>query len=74
MKLLIEISEEKYNTIKNNMYCGIYDKDIYNAIKKGAPITDGGICDLCKCQEMGTIAVCFHCMAELKGDVESEDE
>ena len=67
MKLLIEISEKKYNMIKNDkIYCGIYDKEIYNAIANGTLITDGGICDLCKRQEMGTIAVCFHCMAELK--------
>lgn len=45
MKLLIEIPDEKYNCIINKMYCGIYDKDIYNAIANGTPITDDVICD-----------------------------
>lgn len=40
MKILIEIPDKKYNCIINKMYCGIYDKDIYNAIENGTPLKD----------------------------------
>lgn len=38
MKLIIDIPEEKLNIIKNKMYCGIYDADVYKAIVNGTPI------------------------------------
>lgn len=38
MNIMIKIAEEKYNAIMNKMYCGIYDKDIYNAIINGIEI------------------------------------
>lgn len=39
-KLVIEITEEKLSIIKNKMYCGIYDSDLYKAIANGTPLTD----------------------------------
>ena len=41
MQLIIDIPEEKYNTIKNKMYCGIYDVDVYEAIINGTPLPKG---------------------------------
>ena len=67
MKLLIEIPDCVYEHAKENSEDSIDESKAMRAIEKGVPITDGGICDVCKRQEMGTIAVCFHCMAELKG-------
>ena len=40
MKLIIEIPEEKLNIIKNKMYCGIYDPDLYKAIADATPLDD----------------------------------
>ena len=63
MKLLIEIPEKTYHMINDNFY-DYGDMNII--IQNGIPIKNGGICDLCKNQELGTIAVCFHCTASLK--------
>jgi len=41
MQLIIDIPEEKYNTIKNKMYCGIYDVGVYEAIINGTPLPKG---------------------------------
>lgn len=41
IELVIKISEEKYNMIKNKMYCGIYDAEIYKAITSGTPLPKG---------------------------------
>lgn len=38
IELVIKIPEEKYNMIKNKMYCGIYDAEVYNAIDNGKPL------------------------------------
>ena len=38
MQIVIKISEEKLNIIKNKMYCGIYDPDLYEAIANGTPL------------------------------------
>lgn len=40
MQILIEISEEKYNTIKNKMYCDIYDAEVYESIANGTPLDE----------------------------------
>lgn len=40
MQILIEIPEEKYNTIKNKMYCGIYDAEVYESIVNGIPLDE----------------------------------
>lgn len=40
MKLIINIPEEKLNIIKNKMYCGIYDSDLYKTIANGISIPD----------------------------------
>jgi hypothetical protein len=40
VKLIIEIPREKLNIIKNKMYCGIYDPDLYKAIADGTPLDD----------------------------------
>jgi len=41
IELVIKIPEEKLNIIKNKMYCGIYDPDLYNAIANGIPLPKG---------------------------------
>lgn len=66
MKILIEIPDHVYEHAKDITEDSIDETTAMRAIANGIPITDGGICDLCKRQEMGTLAVCFHCMAELK--------
>lgn len=40
IELVIRLPEEKYNIIKNKMYCGIYDPDLYKAIANGTPLDD----------------------------------
>ena len=67
MRLLIEIPEHVYEHAIETTEDSLDETTAMRAIANGTPITDSGICDLCKRQEMGTIAVCFHCMAELKG-------
>ena len=39
--LVIKIPEEKLSIIKNKMYCGIYDPDLYKAIENGIVIPKG---------------------------------
>ena len=41
IELVIKISEEKYNMIKNKMYCGIYDAEVYKAIASGTLLFEG---------------------------------
>jgi len=41
IELVIKIPEEKLNIIKNKMYCGIYDPDLYKAIRNGSPLPKG---------------------------------
>ncbi len=41
IELVIKISEEKFSIIKNKMYCGIYDPDLYTAIENGTPLPKG---------------------------------
>ena len=41
IELVIKMPEEKFSIIKNKMYCGIYDPDLYNAIKNGTPLPKG---------------------------------
>lgn len=40
-ELVIKISEEKLSIIKNKMYCGIYDAELYKAIANGTPLPKG---------------------------------
>jgi hypothetical protein len=40
MKLIIDIDKEKFSIIKNKMYCGIYDSDLYKAIENGISFPD----------------------------------
>lgn len=42
MQIVIDIPEEKYNTIKNKLYCGIYDAEVYESIANGTPL-DGAL-------------------------------
>lgn len=67
MKLLIEIPDYVYEHALEHSEDSNDKTKVIRSIEVGKPITDGGICDVCKRQEMGTIAVCFHCMAELMG-------
>lgn len=63
MKLLIEIPDKTYDKIIDNSY----DYGALNIIiQNGKPIKEDGICDFCKIKELGLMAVCFHCNAELK--------
>lgn len=41
MQIVIDISEEKLRLIKDKMYCGIYDAEVYKAIINGTPIPKG---------------------------------
>lgn len=41
IELVIKMPEEKYNMIKNKMYCGIYDAEVYTAIANGTLLTKG---------------------------------
>lgn len=41
VELVIKIPEEKLKIIKNKMYCGIYDPDLYKAIDNGTPLPKG---------------------------------
>lgn len=41
MQIVIDIPEEKYNMIKNKMYCGIYDTEVYEAISNGTILLKG---------------------------------
>lgn len=40
-ELVIKITEEKLSIIKNKMYCGIYDPDLYKAIENGIVLPKG---------------------------------
>lgn len=60
MKMLIELSEEIKDIIDRNGTNEIVIEALWQAVKKGTPIKDGGICDICKQQELGTLAICFH--------------
>lgn len=66
MKILIEITDDCYEHAKEATEDSRDEYEAMRAIEYGIPIKDGGLCDLCKCQEMGMMAVCFHCNAELK--------
>lgn len=66
MKILIEIPEHVYEHAKETSEDSIDETTAMRAIAHGIPIMDGGICDLCKNQDLGTMAVCFHCTATLK--------
>ena len=46
VQLIIKLPEKKLNIIKNKMYCGIYDPDIYKAIENGTPLTVDVLADL----------------------------
>ena len=41
IELVIKIPEEKLSMIKNEMYCGIYDAELYKAIENGTPLPKG---------------------------------
>jgi len=41
MQIVIDISEEKYDTIKNKTYCGIYDAEVYKSIANGILLPKG---------------------------------
>lgn len=41
IELVIKISEEKLSMIKNKMYCGIYDAELYKAIENGIKLPKG---------------------------------
>lgn len=41
IELVIKISEEKLSMIKNEMYCGIYDVELYKAIENGIKLPKG---------------------------------
>ena len=41
IELVIKLDEEKFNILKNKMYCGIYDADLYKAIANGTPLPKG---------------------------------
>ena len=41
MQIVIDITEEKFNMLKNEMYCGIYDAELYKAIENGTPLPKG---------------------------------
>jgi len=41
IELVIKIPEEKFSIIRNKMYCGIYDSDLYKAIANGTPLPKG---------------------------------
>ena len=66
MKFLIEIDNDIYEHAKDLTEDSYDEFAAMRAIANGTPIKDGGICDICKCQELGMMAVCFHCNAELK--------
>lgn len=69
MKILIEIPETVYVHAKETSEDSNDEFNAMRAIANGLPITDDGICDLCKCQTLGFMAVCYHCSAELKEDL-----
>lgn len=66
MKLLIEIADDVYEHAKETSEDSYDEFTAMRAIENGMPIKDGGICDLCKLQELGSMAICFHCEAILK--------
>ncbi len=41
IELVIKIPEEKLSIIKNKMYCGIYDLNLYNAVANGTQLPKG---------------------------------
>lgn len=67
MKLLIEIPEHIYEHAIESSEDSIDETTAMRAIANGTQITEDGICDLCKYQTLGFMAVCYHCCAELKG-------
>ena len=66
MKLLIEIPTYIYEHAIEGSEDSNDEFNAFRAIANGTPINDGGICDLCKMQNLGMMAICFHCCAELK--------
>lgn len=69
MKILIEIPEHIHEHAIEQSEDSRDEFDAIRAIANGTPIKEGGLCDLCKCQDLGMLAVCFHCNAELKNEV-----
>lgn len=53
IELVIKISEEVYNSIQDNDYCGISNSDMYNAIINGIPLPN---CKDCKYFEYDSVA------------------
>ena len=41
IELVIKIPKEKYNMIKNKMYCAIYDVEVYEAVTNGTLLPKG---------------------------------
>ena len=41
MQIVIDISKEKYDMVRNKTYCGIYDAVIYKAIANGTVLPKG---------------------------------
>ena len=41
MKLVIEIDDDMYRAIKNDMYCGVLNLTLYDAIRNGTPLSKG---------------------------------
>ena len=40
MKLVIEMPERKWKVIQEGMYCGLLDRELYQAIKNGTPLEE----------------------------------
>ena len=41
IELVVKIPEEKLSMIKNKIYCGIYDPELYEGIANGTPLPKG---------------------------------
>lgn len=41
MQIVIDVSEETIRKIKNELYCGIDDPDLYKAMENGKPLPKG---------------------------------
>ena len=62
IELIIKIPEETLSIIKNKLYCGVYDPNLYKAVENGIPLPKMG-CEGCEYENTGNNSTypCSHC-------------
>ena len=76
IELVINIPEEKLSMIKNEMYCGIYDAELYKAIANGIPLPKehGRLIDESQIRTCGWNYVNHHAKTDAPTIIKAESE